>query len=176
MSYLVLIVVVAFPNHYQASFLTWVALGNQAFVGLKVIQLQKENSLMGRVNNKHHTPNRTYGNTLQAHNVLTDTHTQRNKNPPSLLKIPFCFSDNLNKKPALNSSILLSNYVQVFPLCYKCNTHSTAQHIQAILCQVSFPSSPSTKERSQVMTDQGRSEEFKDLPDTHSGSSVGEHV
>lgn len=64
MSYLVLIVVVAFPNHYQASFLTRVALGNQAFVGLKVIQLQKEKSLMGRVNNKHPVPNRAYGNTL----------------------------------------------------------------------------------------------------------------
>lgn len=38
-SYLVLIIVVTFPNHHQASFLTRVALGNQAFVGLEMIQL-----------------------------------------------------------------------------------------------------------------------------------------
>lgn len=50
-SYLVLIVVVTFPNHHQASFLTWVALGNQAFVGLEVIQLWKEKSLTVRVKN-----------------------------------------------------------------------------------------------------------------------------
>lgn len=44
LSYLVLVVVVTFPDHHQPSLLTWVALGNQAFLGLEVIQLWKENS------------------------------------------------------------------------------------------------------------------------------------
>lgn len=89
-SYLVLIIVVTLPNHYQASFLTWVALCNQAFVGLKVIQLQKENSLMDRVNNTHHIPKGTYGNALEAHSVLTK---KSNRRPSLPFKIPFCFSD-----------------------------------------------------------------------------------
>lgn len=90
-----MIVVVTFPNHYQASFLTWVALGNQAFVGLKVIQLGKENSLMDRINNKHYIPKGTYSNALEALELSVLT---KNPNPFFPFKIPFCFSENLEKR------------------------------------------------------------------------------
>lgn len=75
-----MIIVVTFPNHYQASFLTWVALCDQAFVGLKVIQLWKENSLMDRVNNKHHIPKGTYGNALEALGLKCAHKTKNNPN------------------------------------------------------------------------------------------------